>query len=91
MDTAEGTNLVLANLAGGLILLFGCCYVLIARNPEYYRSYISLSVAGKIIAIVSAGLPWATGQISWVLPLLASADIVFAVLFVGYLRERPAG
>ena len=89
LDPIAGTNQVLINLAGGLIVLFGYAYGLVARDPARYRPYIRLGIIGKLTAVASALAPWLAGQISWPLPLLAAGDLVFAALFVLYLRQAP--
>jgi len=90
LDPAGGTNLVMVYLGGGLILLFGAAYVLLAADPVRWRPYIPLAVAGKLIAAASVITPWAMGDISWRLPALISVDLLFAGLFVRFLRRHPA-
>ncbi len=90
LDPIAGTNLVLIDLAGGLILLFGYAYARVAMDPTRYRPYIPLGIGGKLVAVVSAAAPWLAGEISWRLPLLAGGDLVFAALFLAYLRRAPA-
>jgi len=82
-----GTNLALVNLVGGFIILFGYAYALIASDPVRYRVYIHLSALGKAMAFISVIIPWLGGQVFWTLPALASVDVVFAVLFLLFLRR----
>lgn len=87
LDPVVGTNVVLFNFAGAMIGLFGYAYIRVAVDPVRFRSLIHVTAIGKLLAFASAGLPWLTGIISSRLPVLLSADVVFAVLFFDYLRR----
>ena len=89
LDPIEGTNLVLVNLTGGFIALFGYAYLRVAIDPIAYRVFIPLGIIGKLIAVASAVWPWLSGAVTWPLPVLSSADLVFVVLFVDFLRRTP--
>ena len=86
----EGTQVVFANLCGAFIALFGVAYALIARDPVGYRPYIGLGAAGKLFAIVVVALPWMQGTIDARIPMLTGGDLVFAALFIAFLRRYPA-
>ncbi|MBA3812024.1 MAG: hypothetical protein H0X27_10370 [Caulobacteraceae bacterium] len=90
LDVIAGTNLVLIDLTAGLILLFGYAYARLAIDAVRYRPYIPIGIGGKLVAVVSAAVPWLAGEISWRLPLLAGADLVFVGLFVAYLRRTAS-
>ena len=91
MDPVVGTNVVLFNFAGMLIGLFGYAYVRVAMDPVRFRPLIHVTAIGKLLAFLSAALPWLTGIVSSRLPMLLSADVTFAILFFDYLRRtRPA-
>lgn len=87
LDPITGTNLVLANLTGIFIALFGYAYFLVARDPVRYRPFISFGAIGKLLAVVGATVPWLTGHIPPTIPVLLSADLVYAILFFEYLRR----
>lgn len=82
-----GTNLVLVNFAGLVIILFGYGYLRIAMDPLYFRPLIHVEAIGKIMAFVAAAVPWLMGAIPLRLPALLFADIVLALLFLDYLRR----
>jgi len=86
-DPIVGTNVVLFNFAGMLIGLFGYAYVRVAMDPVRFRPFIHLTAIGKLLAFASAALPWLTGIIPSRLPILMSADVIFAILFFDYLRR----
>jgi hypothetical protein len=47
LDPIAGTNLVLVNLTGTFILLFGYAYALTARDPVRYRPFIPFGAAAS--------------------------------------------
>ncbi|MGI9170404.1 MAG: hypothetical protein ACR2FH_09545 [Caulobacteraceae bacterium] len=90
LDPTTGTNLVLIDLVGGLIVLFGYAYARVAADPIRYRPFIHLGVIGKLIAVASAVTHWRAGQVFWALPLLASGDLAFVALFLLFLWRSRA-
>jgi hypothetical protein len=86
----EGTNVWFVTFSGAMIGLFGVTYVLIARDPKTYRPCIAIFAAGKALAWICSLAAWAGGHIGAQLPLIMSADAVFALLFVDYLRRTRA-
>jgi hypothetical protein len=87
LDPIVGTNVVLFNFAGMVIGLFGYAYVRVAMDPVYFRPLIHVTAIGKLLAFTSAALPWLAGIVSSRLPMLLSADVIFAILFFDYLRR----
>jgi len=87
LDPIGGTNLVLANLAGLLVASFGYGYARVAGDPVKFRPYIHLGAIGKLLAVIGVLWPWWIGAVSWKLPALASIDMIYAVLFLDYLRR----
>ena len=51
LDPIVGTNLVLVNLAGTMIGLFGYGYFRIAWDPARFRPLIQYSAIGKLLAV----------------------------------------
>jgi hypothetical protein len=82
-----GSNVVFYVFTALVVALFGYAYFRVARDPVTFRPLILLGALGKLLAFVSAALPWAMGIVSWKLPLLASVDVAFAVLFLDFLRR----
>ncbi len=77
-------------VAGLFIATFGYAYLRIAQDPRRYRPFIELGAIGKLLAVAAVAWPWLAGDIGWRLPLLVSADLVFALLFIDFLRRtRP--
>ena len=91
LDPITGTNLVFLYVAAFLVATFGYAYLRAAQDPKRYRPFIELGAIGKLGAVAAVSWPWLTGEIGWRLPLLAGADLVFALLFIDFLRcTRPA-
>jgi hypothetical protein len=83
LDPIGGTNLVLANLAGVLIGVFGYSYALVASDPVRYRPFISLGAIGKLLAVAAVVEPWLTGaRIAALRKLIYPDPSRYALLFV---------
>ena len=87
LDPISGTNLVLANLAGLLVGSFGYAYARVAADPVKFRPYIHLGAIGKLLALAGVVWPWWIGAVSWTLPALVSVDLIYAILFLDFLRR----
>jgi|RhiMethySRZTD1v2_1073278.scaffolds.fasta_scaffold279780_3 hypothetical protein len=87
LDPVHGANLWLVYFAGSMIGLFGVVYLLIAHDPRTYRPCIAIFTAGKVLAFASAVAVWLADASSARLSLLLFGDIVFAALFIDYLRR----
>ena len=90
LDPVAGTNLVFVYMSAMLVGVFGYTYLRIAQDPERFRPFIELGVIGKLLAVGAVTWPWLAGDIGWQLPLLVSGDVVFALLFIGFLRRTRA-
>jgi len=73
-----------------MIGVFGWAYLRIAQDPRRFRPFIELGVIGKVLAVTVTTLPWLRGQIGPQLPLLVSGDLVYAALFLDFLRRTRA-
>jgi hypothetical protein len=66
-------------------------YLVIGRNPSAYRPFMLLGALGKVIYFTGNWVLFAEGRIPISVPLVASPDIVLAILFViAWFRTRPA-
>lgn len=73
-----------------LVVIFGWAYWMIARDPLRYRPYIVLGVFLKLVVVAVIYGHWLVGNIPWPLPMLASGDILYALLFWRYLSSTSA-
>lgn len=87
LDPVAGTNAVFLYLTAFMIGTFAYAYLRIAQDPTRFRPFVELGVIGKLLAVVAVTWPWLAGEVTWQLPLLLSGDLVFALLFVDYLRR----
>jgi hypothetical protein len=83
----EGPPDVFFHIVAGIVVLFGFAYWLIWRDLVRFRPYIHFGAAAKLVFVVAIYAHWLTGSASGMLALLVSADLVFAFLFLIYLRR----
>ncbi len=71
----------------GLCFIFGNGYHWVSRDLGRNHGIVKLGIIGKLI--VFGGLTWAglTGQVSPILIAPGVVDLVFAVLYFGFLRN----
>lgn len=86
---ADGSNRLILNLCAVLVLTFGFAYYLIGRNPDKFRPYVMLGIVGKL-SVVAVALPvLISGSQGYLLALMLMVDLVFAILFIHFLRKHP--
>lgn len=90
LTPAYGSNALFLDLTAMLIAVFGYAYARVAGHPQRFRPYIALGVLGKTLVVLLVFGHWLRGDIDWQLPLLASADALFSLLFLAFLRRLPA-
>ncbi|HZS36070.1 MAG TPA: hypothetical protein VFF06_04555 [Polyangia bacterium] len=90
LDAANGTNVVMVNATGALIATFGVAYVLLAVDPVRHRVFVPLAILGKLLVVAVVAWPWLAGAVPWTLPALTGADVVYAALFLHFLRKTSA-
>ena len=91
LDPIAGTNRVFVYLTATLVGAFGYSYLRVAGDPRRFRPFVELGAIGKLLAVTAVTIPWLAGEIGWRLPFLIGGDLVFALLFIDYLRRtRPA-
>ena len=78
-----------AHFGAVLAISFGWGYWLIARDPVVNRPIIQVGIVGKSLVVLSVFFDWMSGNTNWPFALLVSGDVVFALLFLDYLRRRP--
>ncbi len=90
LDPITGTNVVLVDLAAVLIGAFGYGYGRIALDPVRFRPLVALGAWGKLAAVATVLVGALTIPHLWRLFALIGGDLVFAALFLDYLRRTPA-
>ena len=87
LDPITGTNVILVDLAAVLIGGFGYGYARIALDPVRYRPLIGVGALGKLAAVATVLAGALTLPHLWRLFALIGGDLVFAALFLDYLRR----
>ena len=85
----EGPPTVWFHLAAGAVLLFGWAYWQIARDPVRNRPYVALGIVGKL---AFAGIIYGhrlAGTATTATAVLVTVDVVYALLFMSWLRANP--
>jgi hypothetical protein len=79
-------HIIVAQLAGGLICLFGVGYAMVAMKTPAGREIVVLGLIGKlgVCALVIGHLIW--GHVPQLLVLAAAGDFLFAIAFAVYLK-----
>lgn len=86
-----GSNILLSNMVGGFVTLFGVGYLLIARDPVRWRALIVFSAWGKLAAVACIAAAWIEGAIPTKTTLPALIDLGYAAAFFAYLSRREEG
>ena len=85
----EGPPTVWFHIAAAIVIVFGYAYARIAQDPVKYRPYVMLGAIAKLAFVVVIYGHWLNGTAPGRVALLVTADLVFALLFAGYLRTSP--
>lgn len=86
---APGQKLII-HTAALLIMVFGLGYAMVARNLRAHTGIVSLGVVGKLTMPIIGAIHYAQGEIPLNALLLTLGDLVFAVLFVIFLRQSAS-
>jgi hypothetical protein len=87
LDPIEGSNFVTLNLTACFVGLFGYAFALVASDPLKYRPLIRLGAIGKLLAVACVMGPWLMRIIPATLPAFIVADLIYALLFIAFLRR----
>jgi hypothetical protein len=87
LDPMQGSNVVTHYLTACFVGLFGYAFALVAFDPLKYRPIIRLGAIGKLLAVACVVGPWLLGIIPVALPVFIMADLIYALLFIAFLRH----
>jgi len=73
-----------------VVVVFGGAYWCIARDPVKFRPCVHLGAIAKLAFVAVIVGHWIAGSASGRLAALVTADLVFALLFMAYLRGSRA-
>lgn len=74
----------------GLVLAFGIGYYLAWRNPVAHRSIILLGIIGKTIVFFQLLALYLMQEGTLLFTLAGTGDLIFAALFLSFLKKNPA-
>jgi hypothetical protein len=81
------------HFAAGLLAIFGCMFLMIARRPVQNRNLVIYGILLKLCYVATVGWHWSHGGIPDLWKYFAAADVVFGLLFIwslGPLRTAAA-
>ena len=84
--TPTPTEPLFVQLFAWLVIVFGVGYFWVSRDPVTNLSLIKLGALGKASVVLVCLASVLTGGVSWQLMILASADLVYGILFVVTLK-----
>jgi hypothetical protein len=87
LDPINGSNIVTINLVAMFVGLFGYAFALAAFDPVRFRPFIPLGAIGKLLAVACVAWSWLMGIIPVTLPVFITADLIYVLLFITFLRH----
>ena len=88
LSPAEGSNRLIVNICAVMVLVFGYAYYMAGRDPVRNRPYIVLGAIGKLLVFAVAVPVLVTGRAGHRLAWLTVGDLLFAGLFLDFLRRQ---
>ena len=69
------------------IFVFGCGYWMVGQSPKANRGIAALGAFAKLAIVALVFGHWLAGSATTQMAALVSGDIVYAILFIWYLRR----
>jgi len=85
------TEPLFLHLFAGLVFAFGVGYFWASRDPAGNIPVIKLGILGKIIVVLVVLADILLGHVSWQMMIVASADLLYAILFWRALQPLKQG
>lgn len=79
--TPAPTEPLFLQLFSWLVIVFGIGYFWVYRDPAANAPIIKLGIIGKLSVVVVSLACVLAGSVSWQMMILASADLLYVVLF----------
>jgi len=89
--TPVPTEPLFIQLFAWLVIVFGVGYFWVSRDPIANVPIIKLGMLGKVSVFLVCLAATVTGMVSWQMMILASGDLVYALLFWRALRVLRRG
>ena len=71
-----------------LAFVYGIGYYWVSRDVRTNRDLVRMGVLGKLAVFVLFFVAWITGEIPLLMVFPGVGDLIFAILFIGFLRQR---
>jgi amino acid transporter len=81
------TEPLFVQLFAWLVIVFGVSYFWVSRDPQSNAPLIKLGMLGKASVVLVCLAAVVSGDVSWQMMILASADLVYALIFWRALRS----
>jgi len=81
------TGTIFEDIGIAAIFVFGVGYWLAAQALEEYRGFIKVGILSKFVIVALVVAHYLAGNASLLLTLAISGDLIFAALFISYLRS----
>ncbi len=83
-----GSHPFYAYMSGALIALFGFCYAWLALQERINGPLLLVGAIGKTLAVLIAWILFLSGDLTIILAVLITGDLLFASLWYYYLLNR---
>lgn len=83
------SGIVMLQIIAAIAITFGVAYAMVGMDPRNNRPLAVLGAFLKLMLASSLTMAWLAGVIGWQLPALTVVDIVYALLFITWLRSPP--
>ncbi len=80
-------NPVFLHLTFALVFVYGLGYYWVSKDTTQNHDIIMMGIIGKLIVFVICFYHWLVGNIHLLIVLAGTVDMVFVVLFIGFLRK----
>ena len=87
----QPTETIWRYLSALLIGMYGVGYALCAINPTLNRNIIILGLIGKLFVVLLVIALYAAGDIPVGIPVVASGDLIYVILFFIFLLRTRTG
>ncbi len=87
-DSYPPTATVFFQITIGLVALCGWAYYKVASDPVKYQPFVMFGAYAKSIFIAVIYYHWLSGNISWLLPMLVTVDLIYVALFYAYDHRK---
>jgi hypothetical protein len=86
LGLSPNVNPIYAGIASYMIAFFGCTYIWLARAKTIDGPLLWAGALGKIGFVLLGVALWLAGVANGAVPALASVDLVFAMIWLAWLR-----